>query len=541
MDYKQKYLKYRQKYITLKKQIAGNEQIFIETSVRRLCFDIDPNFPFKFTKKQASLVGSEKFKKYEHILYISAQLSRLVFCDTGIIWHVIDSSLGLSNDIVNKLIIIYDNKFKDQRITPIYSQKGNLESNLPMESYSLVVAKKDDPKYATYISTYDNMVCLILNASKIKSNPNSILLPTDVFVTFKGCNVLGDYEKIIEDQFKSTENLEDLLLQIGIKISGKNNKVNASLLKDILKGWNAIMQALNEHIKNIENGKNQIRLFLTGTSVGGAYSTLFGLILAEGKLSNTIPIMKNIKSIHIITFGSLTSFSKTTSDLFNKHIDSGLITLDRIVNQAITTSSNTIQNTHAVIGVATLGLAFFGPNDNIPSFPVGYHHPGYIADSKNKNNTDNQIPYSINELRKFFGASDSDSNYRDPKTWPFSENINFDNKDYKNELNKEIEKIVNFDIKPYDLLFPQIIGAGENKMSNFISHRGSQYTYATSHAEYLGLFYFGILRIAELQKNPTPKGLISYFSLCNSGVKIEYVSYLRVTGRPKALAAAILS
>jgi len=387
-----------------------------------------------------------------------------------------------------------------------------------MESYFLRRGKKDDPKYATYISTYDNMVCLILNASKIKSNPNSILLPTDIFVTFKGCNVLEDYEKIIEDQFKSTKNLEDLLLKFGIKISGKNNKVNTSIVKDILKGWNEILQALAEHIK-ISNSNN-IRLFLTGTSVGGAYSTLFGLILAEGKISNTIPIMKNIKSIHIITFGSLTSFSKTTSDLFNKHIDSGLITLDRIVNQAITTSSNTIQNTHAVIGVATLGLAFFGPNDNIPSFPVGYHHPGYIVDSKDK---ENQIPYSINNLRKFFGASDSDTNYRDPKTWPFSENINFDNKDYKNELIKEIEKIVNFDIKPYDLLFPQIIGAGENKMSNFISHRGSQYTYATSHAEYLGLFYFGILRIAELQKNPTPKGEIAYFSLCDSGVNIKFI------------------
>lgn len=519
MDYKQKYLKYRQKYILLKKQIAGNEQIYTETTIRRLCFDM--NKSFKFTKKQASLVGPEKFKKYEHILYISAQLSRLVFCDTGIMWYVIDKSLGLSNDIVNKLIIIYDNKFKNERITPIYSQKGSIISNLPMESYSLVVAKKDDPKYATYISTYDNMACLILNASKIKYNPNSILLPTDIFITFKGCNVLEDYEKIIEDQFKSNENLEDLLLQIGVKIRGTNNKVNASLVKDILKGWNAIMQALYEHIK-ISNSNNDIRLFLTGASVGGAYSTLFGLILAEGKLSNTIPIMKSIKSIHIITFGSLTSFSKTTSDLFNKHIDSGLITLDRIVNQAISTSSNTIQNTHAVFGVATLGLAFFGPNDNLQSFPLGFHQPGYIVDSKD--NTDNEIPYSINNLRKFFGASDSDTNYRDPKTWPFLENINFDNRYYKNELNTEIEKIVNFDIKPYDLLFPQIIGAGENKMSNFISHRGSQYTYATAHAEYLGLFYFGIIRIAELQKNPTLKGEIAYFSLYDSGVKIKYIN-----------------
>jgi hypothetical protein len=518
MDYKQKYLKYRQKYITLKKQIDGNDQIYTETSIRRLCFDIDPNFPFKFTKKQASLVGSEKFKKYEYILYISAQLSRLVFCDTGIMWHVIDSSLGLSNDIVNKLIIIYDNKFKNERITPIYSQKGNLGSNLPMESYSLVVAKKDDPKYATYISTYDNMACMILNASKIKFNPNSILLPTDVFVTFKGCNVLTDYENIIKSQFKFSENLEDLLLQVGVKIRGTNNKVIGSIVKDIIKGWYAIIKALTEHIK-ITNSNNEIRLFLTGCSTGGAYSTLFGLILAEGKISNTIPLMKNIKSIHIITFGSLTIFSETTRDLFNKHIDSGLITLDRIVNQAITTSSKTVQNTQAVLGIATLGLALFGPNDSVSSLPLGYYHAGYNIENEN-----NEIPYSINDLRKFFGASDSNLNYRDPKTWPFSENINFDNKDYKNELNKEIEKIVNFDIKPYDLLFPQIIGAGEKKMSNFISHRGSEYTYGAAHAESFGLFYFGAQRIEELQKNPTPEGKIAYFSLCDSGVKIHYIN-----------------
>ena len=63
----------------------------IDSTLRPICFGIDKNV----SKESASAVGPEKFKKYEHALYMGAQLSRLVYCDTGIMWNVIETSFGM--------------------------------------------------------------------------------------------------------------------------------------------------------------------------------------------------------------------------------------------------------------------------------------------------------------------------------------------------------------------------------------------------------------------------------------------------------------
>jgi hypothetical protein len=522
--YEQKYLKYKQKYLTLKNQLAGAEVPFTETTIRRICFDL----PMQITKAQAAAVGPAKFKRYEHILYVSAQLSRLVYCDTGIMWHVIEKSLGLSNDIVNKVITAYDKQFKSQKTTPITSQKG--ESNLPMESYSLVVAKPNDPKYGTYISTHGDMTCLILNANKIKANPNSIIQPTDVFVSFKGSSTIKNFQHDLQSQFTAAD-LGQLVSSIGVKIQGTNNKVTGTFVKDLVKGWNVIMTSLGEHIKG-----GNTRLFLSGHSLGGAYCTLFGLILAEGKVTNTIPIMKNVKSIHIISFGSPTLLTDTARNLFNKHLDSGLITLDRVISQRISARSLIAQGAQAVLGAVTMGIGILGPNDVVPAIPFGFSHPGYKPSAIEFRPEANGRPYSIDNIRKTFGASNLGERYRDPATWPFLEDIKLGDRKYKKELAATVEKILNIKVsadesESADAVPTELKGGSEksiyselNKthMSNFISHRGSVYAYGFAHAEYLGMFFFGGFRLYGM-KNPAPKGRVAHFSLCNSGVKIEYL------------------
>ena len=109
--------------------VAATTGGMLDTTIRPLCFDIDKSV----TRAAAGAVGPEKFKRYEHILYLMAQLSRIVYCDTGIMWHVIQASLGLSNDVVNKVITAYDWHFAKQRRQAITSQPGD-GSGRPMES-----------------------------------------------------------------------------------------------------------------------------------------------------------------------------------------------------------------------------------------------------------------------------------------------------------------------------------------------------------------------------------------------------------------------
>jgi hypothetical protein len=526
MNYEQKYLKYKNKYIHLKSIIDGGaETPLTETTLRRICFDL----PLQVTKLQVSSVGAASFKKYEHILYVCAQLSRLVYCDSGIMWHVIEKSLGMSNDIVNKVISAYDKEFVSQRTIPITSQKG--ENGLPMESYSLVVAKPNDPKYATYISTHGDMTCLVLNASKVRSNPNSILLPTDVFVVFKGSSTISNFKHDLYAQFTAAD-LGELVKSTGVKIQGTNNTVTGSFVKDLVRAWNVLMSALIDHVQAPNS-----RLFLSGHSLGGAYCSLFGLILAEGKITDTIPIMKKVKSIHIVSFGAPTLLSNTARNLFNKHLDSGLVTLDRVISQKVSARSTAFQAAQAALGTVTLGVGMLGPNDVVPSIPLGFSHPGYKPSALEYRPEANGRPYSIDNIRKTFGASNLGERYRDPATWPFTEDLKLGDRKNKKELAATVEKLLNIKVSADELntedSIPTDMKGGESEkskfnelnkthMSNFVSHRGSVYAYGFAHAEYLGMFFFGGFRLLGM-KNPAPKGRVAYFSLCNSGVEIKYV------------------
>jgi len=502
----------------------------LDTSIRPICFSIDKTV----TKSAAASIGPEKFKRYEHTLYLMAQVSRLVYCDTGIMWNVIEKSLGLSNDIVNKVITAYDAKYIKEKRSPIKSQPGNSEGR-PMESYSLMPSQGKN-KYATYISSPDDMTCLVIKASKIKANPNSIFLPSDVIVSFKGSSTMDNFKHDIMSQFSATD-IQKLALNTGVTFQGTNNLVTGSFVVPLVKAWSSLMAAIDS---NLVNG----RLFLTGHSLGGAYATLFCYILAEGR--QTLPVLKKIQSIHLITFGAPCVFRDGSRNSFNKHLDSGFVTLDRVVSQKVAARS---ASTQLLVG----GIA--GPNDVIPTIPAGFCHPGYrpLANPlKNFKPEANGRPYSIDYIRKFYGVQTS-TRYRDPKTWPFPDALELGDRKQKDALKQKVTQLTSLQQVPdeQDPAAPNVKvkqepqeGGGPDKaiyeastlkrIPNFVSVQGSVYAYGFAHAEYLGMFFFGGFRLPGM-KNPTSKNRIATFDLCPDGVKVQYTTINSVSKNIEAI------
>jgi hypothetical protein len=500
-----------------------------DSTLRPTCFGL----PNKVTKEAAAKVGVENFKKYEYLLYIGAQLSRLAYSDTGIMWNVIEKSLGMSNDIVNKVVTAYDKQFAAQKKKP--SSAPGSEGGRPMESYSLTVSNSADNKYATYISTPADLTCLVLNASKIRANPNSILQPTDVFITFKGSSTIKNFWHDLKSQFTASD-LGGLLETTGIKVNTNEGKnlVTGAFVKPIVKSWDILMKALSEHITT-----DGTRLFLCGHSLGGAYCTLFAFILAEGKASGTIPLMNKVKNIHILSYGAPTLLSDTARNTFNRHLESGFMTLDRVVSQKIAARTSAV----ALTGIGA------GPNDIIPSVPIGFAHPGFRPLATNFRPEASGRPYSIDNIRKFYGVS-SNTRYRDATTWPFPEDMSLG--DWKNsgKLNELVKGVTGVEpppnkdpaaeveAQPEDPGAVQAGGFGgeqkklyaaatQNHIPDFVSVAGSTYAMGFAHAEYLGMFFAGGARLLGM-KNPGYNNRTAYFNLTPTGVQLTYVEYKKV-------------
>jgi len=494
----------------------------LDTTLRPVCFGIDRNV----TAALAKTVGPAKFKRYEHALYIMAQLSRIVYCDSGIAWNVITKSLGMSNDVVNKVISAYDWKYVSTRRVSVTSQPGD-GSGLPMESYALTPVPAGTC-FGTYISTKDDVTCMFLNVSAAATprliGGNSIFAEGDCLISFKGSSTVDNFKHDLLSQFTAAD-IQSLIGVTGIKVEGTGNVVTGAFIKPIVAAWKTLLAALEKHAGG--------RLFLTGHSLGGAYTSLFAFMLAEGKVSGTLPVMAKVTSIHVVSFGAPTILSDVARNTFNRHLDSGLITLDRVVSQKVAARSAATQLLVGGIG---------GPNDVIPTIPVGFTHPGWKPLATNISPEAGGRPYSIDNIRKFYGVSSS-TRYRDAATWPFTENMNLGDIAQRATLNKSVTDITQVTTIPEDVTKmptefegvtvtedPQAGGAGlakniyakstQTHIPNFVSVQGSVYAYGFAHGEYLGMFFMAGFRLPGM-KNPA-KTADAFFELCTDGVKIQY-------------------
>lgn len=506
------------------------EGSFIDTTIRPICF---PQLGRVYTPEDAKKVGPEEFKKYEYILYLMAQLSRIVYCDTGVQWEVIQKGLGLSNDIVNKLITYYDSQYMAEARTPMPTPPGL--NGRPMKSY-LVKGQQtiisSIPNFASYISTGNDVTCLLIDASKVKPNPNSILTPNDVIVTFKGSSTIQNFI----DDAKSMKPIDfsKALKQIEFDVPNLGN-VAGGFVFPLLHAFKPLIEALAQRLE----GKQTPRLFITGHSLGGAYATIFGWILALMKKNG---ILKSIKSIHTITFGAPLIFSDTARNAYNSLLDEGLLTLDRIVSQQIASVKSAVAGT---LGKMTSG------SDFIPTIPPGFSHPGFQPLITEFFPEKGGRPYGFQSIRKAYGV-ENPQNYRNSTTWPFDVPVELGNIGKRTNLasiiagitgatTSQVAALPTTPIEAPSNIGQELIsqkgglfGFGEEKtkyeeltkkhIPNFVSVVGSKWAIAFPHAEYLGMFFGGAMRMAG-RKNPVPTGdlkSIATFFFTEEGVDIQY-------------------
>jgi hypothetical protein len=557
-----------------------------DTTIRPECL----GHPSSFQPNDPVLknVGPGNFMKYEHVLHIMAQLSRIVYCDSGIMLKVINESLGMSNQVVNQVITNFDWKFLKQRRTGIQTQPQvsliteksvipydlNTEEKV-MESYSLSnrPTKEDaDKPFGFYVSTPQDATCLILSASKIKTQiplkGKGMFLDTDVIMCFKGSSTMENYKHDLLSQFTFT-NINLLLKATGLQElpsddpSDKNtNLVPSAFVEPILSGWVAFMSALKNMFEVSDVKPN--RLFLTGHSLGGAHATYMAFLIARAKELDTnileekgLGFLTQITKIHLITFGAPCVFGDGARNTFNSYLDRGVITVDRVVSQKVSQR----------YGIPLLG------NDIIPHIPAALSHPGYRPlSSEFYPETTKGRPYSIENIRKMYGIKNTSRSHSIQETWPFDTKL-----DDTAEIKQVATSLTGVDSAEASAAAAAAaeaaakeaaaaaaaaataaapaqsgggIFSGKHKakyevdtmshIPNFISVAGSTWMAHFPHAEYLGMFFLGGLRMAGM-KNPSTQNT-AYFTFTKSGVLINYMEWSGAikTGTAKIIATAAL-
>jgi len=174
-------------------------------------------------------------------------------------------------------------------------------------------------------------------------------LPTiqrnDMVIVFKGSSTIKNFKHDLYSQFTPADLGSIMPPGTSMSSTTTKNYVPAAFVKPILKVW--------EFIKAEISQKNPSRVFITGHSLGGAYASLLTFILAEcGRV-----FFKSVKSFHLVTFGSPTLLGDGARNTFNAHLDSGYVTLDRVVS-------------YGKVAGQTV-------TDIVPSIPVGFSHPGF--------------------------------------------------------------------------------------------------------------------------------------------------------------------
>jgi hypothetical protein len=292
-------------------------------------------------------VPSDQFNNYTHALKIMAQLARIVYCDLSVIREVVigDKFGKDDNPAVNTQITQLDSKYSSMRRTPVDPAKNE---GRPMQSYATPLCSPDQVQPAgsevlTYVSSPSDVTFLIVGGKQLRDKSGiAFFKDDDLVICFKGSSTMKNFKHDLYSQFNATD-LNELVQPAGLKLTDNPvGKVTGAFVKPLIKVWATLKREIAS--------KNPRRLFITGHSLGGAYASMFAFIVAECHGS----VFPSIQTAHLITFGAPTLLSDTARNTFNKYLDNGFLTLDRVVSQA-----------------KTLVI------DAIPSIPAGFTHPGY--------------------------------------------------------------------------------------------------------------------------------------------------------------------
>lgn len=317
-------------------------------------------------KVSSNRVSESGFNRYVHVLKIMAQFARIVYCDLGTIHDVInDVNFGTDNNSgVNTAITVADKaRAGERRIPAVGAQNGR-----PMKSYTTPVASDtSSPSRLTYVSSPSDLTFIIMRGSELKPKLD-FFEDSDVIVCFKGSSTMKNFKHDLYSQF--TPNEFSTLMPSGVVAtsSAPIGNVTGAFVRPLAKSWSQ----LTEYINQIPPS----RLFITGHSLGGAYASMFAFLVAETRASQ----FPSVKSAHLITFGAPTLLSDTARNSFNAHLESGFMTLDRVVSEGKV-----------------------GQPDIIPTIPVGFSHPGYQplrTEFKPEKNTGRA--YQLSNIRKVY-------------------------------------------------------------------------------------------------------------------------------------------
>lgn len=312
-----------------------------DTTLRSVIFN-QKDFDIVQSPKGAIIKGQippSIFDSYIHTLKVMAQLSRIVYCDSGIIQTVMVSPVfGTSDNVaVNNAITEADKAYGVKRTTLNNSARPNI-------SYIEPASSGTTQKIATYFSTPSDVTCLFVHPEYIMTR-----LPTiqrnDLIIVFKGSSTIKNFKHDLYSQFTPADLASVMPPGTTMTSTTTKNFVPSAFVKPILKVWDLIKSEISS--------RNPSRVFITGHSLGGAYASLLTFILAEcGSV-----VFPSVKSFHLVTFGSPTLLGDGARNTFNTHLDSGYVTLDRVTS-------------YGKVAGQTV-------TDIIPSIPVGFSHPGF--------------------------------------------------------------------------------------------------------------------------------------------------------------------
>ena len=279
------------------------------------------------------------FDNYICVLLKMAQLSRLIYCDAGILRAALISPefaqvSAPNNHPVNNLVTHLDAKYKKDRYTPS-AAPNSIEGRPPQSHISVYGASGiTTAPFARYTATPSDVTFMFINGSKLKC---SIFRPDDVVLVFKGSSTVKNFKHALYGGVKGYVDISTVFPEIPV-VAGRTNGVPKGFVVPLQKAFHLVKAGLTDFKPR--------RLFITGHSLGGAYATLTALVLGLTKPTG-------IESIHIISFGSPTLLSDGARNTFNAMLDSGYMTVDRVVSH------------------------FGNYLDPISLVPSGFSHPGF--------------------------------------------------------------------------------------------------------------------------------------------------------------------